>query len=89
MPEVLNCCDILLSHLIMKNSHNCSIKHLEYLSLGKPTVATDVGEVNFAIENEVMEFYAKKEILKTLLMQYLAKEPELRHNFGISGRSKV
>ena len=34
MPSILNCCDILISHFNFhgKWPHNCSIKHLEYLS---------------------------------------------------------
>ena len=54
MPKYLNCCDIFISHFNFHGRwpHNCSIKHLEYLSLGKPTIATNVGEVNFAIEHE-------------------------------------
>ena len=55
MPSLLNCCDILISHFNFhgKWPHNCSIKHLEYLALGKPTVATNVGEVNFTIEQNL------------------------------------
>lgn len=93
MPEVLNCCDILLSHFNFHGRwpHNCSIKHLEYLSLGKPTIATDVGEVNFAIENEVNGILCKEGDIENFANAIirLAKEPELRHNFGISGRSKA
>ena len=46
----LNKCDVLISHFNFKGKwpHNCSIKHMEYMAVGKPVVATDVGEVNFA-----------------------------------------
>ena len=79
MPLILNCCDILISHFNFhgKWPHNCSIKHLEYLSVGKPTVATDVGEVNFAIEHGVngqLAPYGDKEQLANHLHQILSDD---------------
>ena len=45
MPNILNMCDILISHFNFHGvwPHNCSIKHLEYLAVGKPVIATNVG----------------------------------------------
>ena len=93
MPSYLNCCDIFISHFNFhgKWPHNCPIKHLEYLALGKPTVATDVGEVNFAIEHNKNGFLCKEgdvmgfgdSILK------LSSDEELRNQLGASGRSKA
>lgn len=53
MPSKLSQCDILVSHFNFHGvwPHNCSIKHLEYMALSKPVVATNVGEVNFAIRH--------------------------------------
>tara|TARA_B100002052_G_scaffold58743_1_gene51740 strand:+ start:15412 stop:16632 length:1221 start_codon:yes stop_codon:yes gene_type:complete len=53
MPSLMSNCDILISHFNFHGvwPHNCSIKHLEYMSLSKPVVATNVGEVNFAIKD--------------------------------------
>ncbi len=53
MPSKLSQCDILVSHFNFHGvwPHNCSIKHLEYMALSRPVVATKVGEVNFAIRN--------------------------------------
>ena len=53
MPSKLSQCDILVSHFNFHGvcPHNCLIKHLEYMALSRPVVATKVGEVNFAIRN--------------------------------------
>ncbi|MDB2532172.1 glycosyltransferase family 4 protein [Alphaproteobacteria bacterium] len=53
MPKVLGMCDIGMSHFNFKGKwpHNCSIKHMESLALGQPVVATDIGEVNFAVRD--------------------------------------
>ncbi len=53
MPVLMSNCDVLISHFNFHGvwPHNCSIKHLEYMSLSKPVVATNVGEVNFAIKD--------------------------------------
>ena len=93
MPSLLNCCDILISHFNFhgKWPHNCSIKHLEYLALGKPTVATNVGEVNFAIEQNLNGILCgegnEEQFAKSIV--HLAKNPDLRKKFGIAGREKA
>ena len=53
MPSKLSDCDILISHFNFHGvwPHNCSIKHLEYMALSRPVIATKVGEVNFAIKD--------------------------------------
>jgi len=93
MPGYLNCCDIFISHFNFhgKWPHNCSIKHLEYLSLGKPTVATDVGEVNFAIEHNKNGFLCKEGDIEDFgdSILRLASDKELRNKLGASGRSKA
>lgn len=93
MPAYLNRCDILLSHFNFhgKWPHNCSIKHLEYLSLGKPTVATDVGEVNFAIEHEVNGILCAEgdvEGFSNSIIR-LANDSGLRKKLGSHGREKA
>mgnify|MGYP001325351596 CR=1 FL=1 len=93
MPKILNLCDICLSHFNFhkKWPHNCSIKHLEYLSLSKPVVATNVGEVNFAIENGINGYLCEEgridEYVEAIIN--LAKKPNLRESFGIAGRNKA
>jgi glycosyltransferase involved in cell wall biosynthesis len=93
MPNILNMCDILISHFNFHGvwPHNCSIKHLEYLSVGKPVIATDVGTVNFAIEDKINGIMIKegdingysKAILK------LANEKDTREIYGKNGRKKA
>ena len=93
MPSLLSCCDILISHFNFhgKWPHNCSIKHLEYLSLGKPTVATDVGEVNFAIEHNVNGLLCVEgdvdQFSESIIR--LALDPILRDQLGRAGRKKA
>jgi glycosyltransferase involved in cell wall biosynthesis len=93
MPKLLNECDVVLSHFNFHNKwpHNCSIKHLEYLALGKPTVATDVGEVNFAIEHEKNGLLCEEgdiDMFANSIVK-LAKDPELRKKLGKAGRQKA
>ena len=54
MPEKISECNILISHFNFHGvwPHICSIKHLEYMALSKPVVATNAGEVNFAIKHD-------------------------------------
>jgi glycosyltransferase involved in cell wall biosynthesis len=93
MPIYLNCCDILISHFNFhgKWPHNCSIKHLEYLSLGKPVVATDVGEVNFAIEHNVNGILCNEGdvegFAKSILT--LSSDKLMRKKLGNAGRLKA
>ena len=93
MPSYLNCCDIFISHFNFhgKWPHNCSIKHLEYLALGKPTVATDVGEVNFAIEHNKNGFLCNEGDVMGFgdSILRLSSDEELRNQLGASGRSKA
>ena len=93
MPIKLSECEILISHFNFHGvwPHNCSIKHLEYMSMGKPVVATKVGEVNFAIEHEVNGLLVKEgdedgfadSVLRLL------RESHLRKELGDNGRQKV
>jgi glycosyltransferase involved in cell wall biosynthesis len=93
MPSILNCCDILISHFNFhgKWPHNCSIKHLEYLSSGKPTVATDVGEVNFAIEHQVNGILCQEGNIEQFANSIadLAINYKLRSKLGNLGRKKA
>jgi len=93
MPNVLNMCDISISHFNFHGvwPHNCSIKHLEYLAVGKPVVATKVGYVNFAVEDNVNGIMIKegdvngfsKAVLK------LVNEKDTREIYGKNGRKKA
>jgi glycosyltransferase involved in cell wall biosynthesis len=93
MPKYLSCCDILISHFNFhgKWPHNCSIKHLEYLSLGKPAVATDVGEVNFAVEHNINGLLCVEGDIKGFgeSILRLSSDEKLRIKFGTSGRLKA
>lgn len=93
MPPTLNYCDILVSHFNFhgKWPHNCSIKHLEYLSMGKATIATNVGEVNFAITDGVDGFLCEQGNIDDFADKIveLAQNPELRKKLGKAARQKA
>lgn len=93
MPRYLNCCDILISHFNFhgKWPHNCSIKHLEYLSLGKPAVATDVGEVNFAVEHNINGLLCDEGDIQGFgdSILRLSSDEKLRNKLGAAGRLKA
>ena len=90
---MLNLCDICLSHFNFhkKWPHNCSIKHLEYLALAKPVVATDVGEVNFAVENSINGYLCKEGEIDEYVdaIDRLARDHFLRQKLGDNGRNKA
>ena len=93
MPRNLSDCDILISHFNFHGAwpHNCSIKHLEYMSIGKPVVASNVGEVNFAIEHNVNWFLVDEGNEEEFAMSIikLIDNPDLREKFGKNGREKI
>jgi len=92
MPGVIDICDICISHFNFHGGwpHNCSIKHMEYLAMGKPVVATNVGYVNFAIENDINGLLIDEGDIdgfaKAILE--LANDAEKRKRLGASGRLK-
>jgi len=93
MPKVLNMCDILISHFNFHGvwPHNCSIKHLEYLAMGKPVVATNVGEVNFAIENNVNGVLITEgdvDNFSSAIIK-LSHDGNMRKKYGANGRIKA
>jgi len=93
MPMKLSMCDVLISHFNFHGvwPHNCSIKHLEYMSLGKPVVATNVGEVNFAIEDGISGLMIKegdeRGFADSILR--LLKDKDYSKKLGENGRKKV
>lgn len=93
MPDYYAVCDILISHFNFHGSwpHNCSIKHLEYLAMGKPAVATAVGEVNFAIEHDVNGVLCAEGEVEQFsdAIVRLASSPEWCNELGRAGRKKA
>lgn len=90
MPEILNSCDIVLSHFNFGNkpAHICSIKHLEALAAGKAIIATDVGYANFAVrhlENGILVPQGDIEGFANAILK-LASNRELRDRLGRRGR---
>ena len=93
MPKELNSCDILISPFNFKGKwpHICSIKHLEYLSVAKPVVATNVGEVNFAIKDNHNGFLINGGDIEDFANKIvtLSQSRTLRESFGNQGRKDV
>ena len=61
------------------------------MSIGKPVVASNVGEVNFAIEHNVNGFLVDEGNEEEFAMSIikLIDNPDLREKFGKSGRQKI
>ena len=59
--------------------------------MSKPVVATDVGEVNFAIEDKINGFLCKEGDLESFAeaIVRLSKNDTLRKNMGFAGREKA
>jgi glycosyltransferase involved in cell wall biosynthesis len=59
--------------------------------MGKPTVATAVGEVNFAVEHEVNGLLCPEGDVKNFAdsIVRLANSPKSRQEMGKAGRSKA
>ena len=93
MPEKLGECDLLISHFNFHGvwPHNCSIKHLEYMAMGKAVIATNVGEVNFAIKHNISGLLVDEsdedkfanEILRLL------QDTTLARNLGNQARNQI
>jgi glycosyltransferase involved in cell wall biosynthesis len=93
MPNILNMCDILISHFNFHGvwPHNCSIKHLEYLAVGKPVVATNVGYVNYAVEDNINGILVDEGDVQgfTNAILKLSADKDKRESFGNNGRRKA
>jgi glycosyltransferase involved in cell wall biosynthesis len=93
MPNILNMCDILVSHFNFHGvwPHNCSIKHLEYLAVGKPVVATNVGYVNYAVEDNINGILVDEGDVQgfTNAILKLSADKDKRESFGNNGRRKA
>ena len=93
MPKILNMCDILISHFNFHGvwPHICSIKHMEYLAVGKPVVATNVGYVNFAIEDNVNGILINEGDVQGFrnAVLKLACDKDMCKNYGHNGRKKA
>ena len=92
MPIYLDACDIAVSHFNFhgKWPHNCSIKHMEYLSMGKPTVATRVGEVNYAIQNGKNGYLCEEGDIDAFVSSIvsLSNSVHMRRSLGRAGRKQ-
>lgn len=90
MPDYLSACDIFASYFNYKDKipHNCSMKHLEYLAMGRPTIATDIGNINFAIEHNKNGFLVKQGDIEGFAeyITKLAKDKSLRERLGKQAR---
>lgn len=64
---------------------------LESMAVGLPIVATDVGDINLMIKDEVQGFVAPVNNLELFFkrLMFLIKNPSKRQQIGISARTKV
>jgi glycosyltransferase involved in cell wall biosynthesis len=93
MPTYLASCDILVSHFNYDNilPHGCSIKHLEYMAMRKPVVATSIGYVNFAVKHNRNGLLVPQGDIDGFAQSIvkLSLDADLREKFGKQGRSDV
>jgi len=90
VPAYLDTCDIYVSHFNFQQSlpHICTIKHLEYLAMGRPTVATNIGYVNFAIRHKENGLLVPQSDIDGFARAIvtLATDPILRDRLGRQAR---
>ena len=90
VPAYLDACDVLVSHFNYKGvfPHGCSIKHLEYMAMGKPVIASKAGFANFAISHMSTGILVDEGDTASFAdaMVKLAKNPQLRIEFGKQAR---
>jgi glycosyltransferase involved in cell wall biosynthesis len=93
IPDYLSACDILCSPKIDNKINEAAnpVKIYEYLSMGRATIASSVGEVSNLIENGINGFLFKagneKELEKVL--EKLILDPELRARVGKRGQDTI
>jgi len=90
VPVYLDACDTLVSHFNYKGvlPHGGSIKHLEYMAMGKPVIASKAGFVNFAISHMSTGILVNEGDTASFAnaMVKLAKNPQLRVALGKQAR---
>jgi glycosyltransferase involved in cell wall biosynthesis len=94
-PAYLNACDILVSpHENMADGSvffGSPTKIFEYMSMGKPIVASNVGQLGQLLESEVdaLLIEEKDEIQLGRAIVRLLRDAGLRERLGAAGRAKV
>lgn len=90
VPAYLDACDVLVSHFNYKGvlPHGGSIKHIEYMAIGKPVIASKAGFANFAISHMSTGILVDEGDTASFAdaMVKLAKNPQLRVALGKQAR---
>ncbi len=90
MPSYLAACDILVSYLNFGDipAWGSSIKHLEYLAMGCPVVATDIGYQSFGIRHGINGLLVPQGNIEAFAhaLADLAADPAMRNRLGRQGR---
>jgi len=91
LPSYLKDVDIGMSPLVdsLWNRGKCAMKAIEYMSLGKPVVASPVGEHNFIIKDRVNGFLAQSNEDWLSKIEELVENADLRYRIGARARNTV
>ena len=89
MPEYLSSIDVGLLPLIQDakfNKAKSPTKLFEYMSMAKPTIASDIGEARNILRDQETGFLAKNKNEFVSVMCRLAENPKVRHEIGNKAR---
>ena len=89
--EELAACDIGLAPLSNGpwERGKCGLKAIQYMAMGIPVLAADVGALPTIVRHGVTGFVYHDSAEFTRFAHQLANEPELRRRMGIAGRERV
>lgn len=85
------CFDIGLNPLIKSkdNMARCSLKVLDYMAVGLPVVASNIGENNYFIDNGKNGFLVKNKIEWVEILSRLILNNELRKTIGQNAQERI
>jgi glycosyltransferase involved in cell wall biosynthesis len=92
MPEFIAACDVVVSPCVQTDESteffNSPIKLFEYLGMGKPIVASNVGQQSYVIQNEVNGIHCNQKSPEDLAegIIKLYKNPDLSNKISIQAR---
>jgi glycosyltransferase involved in cell wall biosynthesis len=94
VPEYLSACDVLLSPCVHNSDtefFNSPVKLFEYMGMGKPIVASDVGQQGDVINHNVNGLLCRErdpqELAESIYSIY--KDESLAHDLGIEARKSA
>ncbi len=95
MPKFIAACDVVVSPCVQTDNSteffNSPIKLFEYLGMGKPIVASKVGQQSYVIENEINGLHCQQkspeDLAETIFKLY--KDPDLSRRISNQARREA